>query len=125
MKKMNMLSILTVGLLSVASVNAADYSMVPTNDFEVIKAKIIDSNPSNFTINVKSLSNLGADQEAPVFSVYTSSSKPSECADFRNLEISYKKPEKYLRQFDLSDKPDVVKAIENSNCVAIKNIPSS
>ena len=111
--------------LGLNTANADDFKLVATNDYEPVKAKIIDSTPENFTINVKNLSNLGVDQDAPVFAVYTSGSKPSECADFTTVKITYKKPEKYLRLFDLSDKPEIVSAIEKQQCVAIKNIPAT
>ncbi len=104
--------------------NAADIKMVQTTDFEPIKAKIVSDVPSEYTINVKFLTNTFADTDADVFSVYTSSTRPETCADFRHLELSYEKPSKFLRVFDLSKNEEIIQAVNKQQCVAIRNIPS-
>lgn len=108
-----------------ADAPAKEVKMVQTSNFEPIKAKIVSDVPSEYTINVKFLTNTFADTEADVFSVYISSTKPENCADFRHLDLSYEKPSKYLRVFDLSENEDVIAAVNQYNCVAIKNIPSN
>lgn len=118
----------TLSLMALSFAPAAmaqEIAMVNTKQFQPIKAEIVKSDPSEFTINVRNMSNLGADQKADVFSVYTASSQPEQCADFTNVELPYEKPEKYLRVFDLSDKPEIMTAIEKHQCVAVKNIPAS
>tara|TARA_B100001750_G_scaffold245879_1_gene266611 strand:+ start:980 stop:1366 length:387 start_codon:yes stop_codon:yes gene_type:complete len=120
---------LTLGLIAITFTPSASaqeqIAMVDTNRFQPIKAEVVNSEPSNFTINVRNFANMGVDQKADIFTVYTASSKPEQCADFRDVELPYTKPEKYLRQFDLSNQPDIMKAIEDTQCVAIKNIPPS
>lgn len=117
--------ILTVTVLLTFSmmgcVNANDIQAISPDGHEGIKADVVDSTPSNYTINVKSLSNLGVDQEAPTFAVYTSGSKPDTCGDFTKTDLTYTKPEKYLRRFDLSNNQDILSAIETYNCVVIPN----
>ena len=90
---------------------------------EAIKATVVNDSPGSFTIDVEKLANLGADQEAPTFAIYLTDSLPKTCGDFRELELPYKKPEKYIRKFDLSDHKDVLAAIDKFGCVVMKNVP--
>ena len=111
-------------MLSVISLHSAlAYDLISIDNYEPVRAEIVNSDPSQFTINVRNLSNIGVDQKAEYFSVYTTSSKPENCADFTNENLPYEKPEKYLRQFNLSDQPEILEAIESVGCVAMKNIP--
>jgi len=98
--------------------------MVSPKGHEAIKAKVIKDDPSDYTINVKMLRNMGVDEEAETFAVYISSRLPKECDDFSSLEIPYSRPKKYLRRFDLSSHMDVYDALQDHKCVVIKNIPS-
>lgn len=98
---------------------------VPASDHETIKAEILDKDPSNFTIDVKKMANMNADDNAKTFAVYTSDSKPDMCGDFRKLELPYQKPEEYKRVFDLSDHPEVLDALDTYHCVVMRNIPPS
>lgn len=113
------------GLLWAAAFDAraANVALISPAQFQPIKARITDDDPASYTINVKNLSNLGVNEDAPVFAVYISSSAPAECADFTHLSLRYWKPGKYLRTFDLSDNPEVIDAIHTYQCVAVKNIP--
>ncbi len=120
---MFMLLMMMLGL-SARMVKAEDTSTISPKGFEPIRAKVINETPANFTINVKFMTNTFADTEAPIFAVYTSSTKPDQCADFRNLGLSYNKPSKYERQFDLSENVAVIDAVKKYNCVIIPNIPS-
>ena len=105
------------------SAQAQDIPTASPSGFQPIKASVISETPSAFTINVKFMANTFADTDAPIFAVYTGS-KPDLCGDFRNTELSYKKPSKYERQFDLSKHPDILQAIETYACVIIPNIPA-
>ncbi len=98
-------------------------ALVSPEEFQPIRADIINKEPSKFTIDVENLANLSADEEAPVFAVYTASSLPDQCGDFRELELHYKKPSEYKRQFDLSGHKEVLEAIDSYGCVVMKNIP--
>lgn len=102
---------------------AADVALVEPSKFQPIKASVTNDDPANYTINVKSISNLGVNEDAAVFAIYISSSAPPECADFTHLSLRYWKPGKYLRTFDLSDNPEVIDAIHAYQCVAVRNIP--
>ncbi len=115
---------LIVGLLpSSANAGANSIKEIPTRKFEQVKANVVDNDPGNFTIDVYSLANLFVNQEAPDFAVYLTTSAPKLCADFRNTKLAYTKPEKYYRQFDLSNHQDIQDALEKYRCVVIKNIP--
>lgn len=111
-------------LFTLAIAPASYASTISPEGHQAIKAKVIDETPENFTINVKTLANFGANEEAPTFAVYTASSLPKECGDFSDLSLKYQKPEKYLRVFDLSSNMKVLDAINAHECVVIKNIPS-
>jgi hypothetical protein len=102
---------------------AQDIATTSPDGHQAIKAKIIDANPAQYTINVRTLANFGANENAPTFAVYTSARPPAQCGDFSNLEITYQKPTKYTRVFNLTRHRDVLKAINAYGCVVIKNIP--
>lgn len=106
--------------------HSADVPGIPSIDpheFQPIRASITNPDPGKFTIDVRKLANIGANEDAPIFAVYTSSSIPTKCGDYRDLELPYWKPSKYKRTFDLRDHPEVLKAINAYQCVAIRNIP--
>lgn len=94
-------------------------------EFQPIRADIVNDSPSRFTIDVENFANIGADEEAPVFAIYTDSYMPDECGDFRDLELDYRKPSKYERQFNLSRHKDVLEAIDVYGCVVIGNNSAS
>ena len=98
-------------------------ALVSPEEFQPIRADIVNSKPSKFTIDVENLANIGADDNAPVFAVYTQSTLPDQCGDFRALELNYKKPEKYKRVFDLTRYKEVLDAIDSYGCVVMRNIP--
>lgn len=95
------------------------------HEFQPIRADIVNKTPSRFTIDVENFANIGADEEAHVFALYTESYMPDECGDFRSLELDYKKPSKYERQFNLSQHREVLEAIEIYGCVIVSNNAST
>lgn len=98
-------------------------STVSPSDHETIKASVLSDNPSAYKIDVKKFANMGVNEEAPTFAVYITESVPARCGDFRDLELPYKKPTKYERQFDLSEHKEVLAALDHYGCVVMKNIP--
>jgi hypothetical protein len=102
---------------------SASYAVISPNGHQEIKASVINDDPSSYKIDVKKLANMGVNEEAPTFAVYTKSSLPSQCGDFRNLELPYKKPTKYEREFNLSGHPEVLNALDSYGCVVMRNIP--
>lgn len=107
-----------------ASANDNEIATTSPENHQPIKAEVIDSSPENYTIDVHSLSNLGVDENADTFAVYTASSLPKTCGDFSDTDLSYNKPEKYKRSFDLSENPEVLSAIEQYQCVIVPNKPA-
>lgn len=103
----------------------AGVTSVSPQGHEPIKATVVDKSPGHYTIDVKKFANMSADQEAPTFAVYVTGSLPAQCGDFRKLDISYKKPTKYERQFDFRKHKDILKAIDEYGCVVIRNKPSA
>lgn len=120
------LSAIALGVSGAGHSHAAygDVDMVRTQDHQPIKARVLNEDPAQFTINVKNLSNMGVNEDAPTFAVYTSSRMPQQCADFSSVALRYEKPEKYHRKFNLSQHRNILTAIKDYNCVVIKNIPS-
>lgn len=115
---------LTIFTLSIGLAFGAVPTISPEGH-QAIKAKILNPDPKNFTINVRYLANLGADENAGTFALYTARSLPSQCGDFSDLKLSYDKPEKYKRHFDLSSHEEVITAINEYQCVIVKNIPTN
>ncbi len=103
---------------------SGNFSVTSPGGHETIKASVLNNDPSAYRINVKKLANMDVNQEAPTFAVYIRSSIPSKCGDFRDLELPYKKPTKYEREFNLSDNPEVLEALKSHGCVVMRNIPS-
>lgn len=135
-KRLAVLTLIPALLMGMTTANAERPSVrmnKPSQDIattspqghQPIKAKIVDPNPSHLTIDVKTIANLGADQNAPTFALYTTPRPPAHCGDFAHLEITYQKPTQYTRAFNLSHHRDVLKAINSYGCVVIKNIPPS
>ena len=117
------LTLVLVASTFISTAQADEIKTTSPENHEAVKASVVDSDPANYTINVKSLSNLGVDEEAPTFAVYISGSKPDTCGDFSATPLTYQKPEKYLRQFDLSKNPEIVTAINEYKCVVVPNKP--
>ena len=104
-----------------SSAQSNDSSAVAQTEPVPIKAEIINNDPSSFTIDVEFMENADANTDAEFFAVYVSDEKPSDCGDFRDIDLSYDKPEEHQRRFDLSDHDGVLDAIEQKKCVIIPN----
>ncbi|MCE7887658.1 MAG: hypothetical protein DYH13_09195 [Alphaproteobacteria bacterium PRO2] len=111
----------TVYVLARVQKSPAKSSQTSSASHEAVKAEIINSDPAHFTIDVHTMANLGVNEEAPTFALYTSENPPANCPDFSNLDLPYKKPEEHKRQFDLSEHEDVLKALEKHHCVVVRN----
>jgi hypothetical protein len=108
-------------LMIALPVQAESLKVVAPKGHQAIKAKVVNPEPKNFTINVRMLANMGVNEDAPSFAMYVSGSLPKQCADFRPLKLSYTKPQKYQRKFDLTKFPQVLTALEKYKCVVITN----
>lgn len=121
------LTVILIGSMqqAIANTNEAPktVALITPKGHQAIKANVIDFDPATFTINVKKLANIGANEMAPTFAVYTSTRLPKQCADYRHLNVDYKKPSKYKRVFNLSDNRDVIDALRSYGCVVVKNKP--
>jgi len=113
-----------LALMAITTPAMAAEKTVPSEGHEAVLASIVNPAPENFVINVRKLANLGVDEDAPTFAVYTTGRVPETCGDFRALELPYEKPEKYTRRFDLAKHTDVITSLEKHGCVVMKNIPS-
>lgn len=101
-----------------------DISGIPSiapDDFQPIRATVVDKTPSHFTIDVKNFANITADENAGAFAVYIENTLPAKCGDFRYLDLPYRKPSEYTRVFNLSRHPEVLKAIRVYGCVITNN----
>ncbi len=98
-------------------------STISPSGHQAIKASVLDTNPSAYKINVKKIANMNVNEEAPTFAVYIKGSLPGRCGDFRKLELPYKKPTKYEREFNLSQHKEVLDALNRYGCVVMRNIP--
>ena len=111
-------------LLLASPAMAANFDVAPSSGHQPIKAQIVNPNPSHFEINLKKAANMGADQKAKTFAMYTTSAVPAQCGDFTAETISYQKPDKYHRVFNLTEKPEVLSALKEYGCVIITNKPA-
>lgn len=102
-----------------------DLPAISPEGFQPLRASIINSDPARFTIDVRKFANIGVDEDAPNFALYTGSTLPTKCGDFRDLELAYWKPSKYRRTFDLSKEEKLVRAIDGYGCVVLRNGPSA
>ncbi|MCD8563131.1 MAG: hypothetical protein LRY54_03610 [Alphaproteobacteria bacterium] len=97
---------------------------VPPYAHEAVRASVVNTEPTSYTIDVKTVANIGVNEDAPTFAIYITRRLPDTCGDFRKLELPYTRPGKYKRQFDLSHHKDVIRALNTYSCVVIRNIPS-
>lgn len=102
-----------------------DIPSISPEGYEAIRASVINPNPASYTIDVRKFANIGVNEDAPMFAVYTGTSLPSKCGDFRDIELSYWKPEKYKRSFNLTNQEKVLRAIKGYGCVVLRNAPSA
>lgn len=122
--KIALLSLAATAALATSAIAAAIPTASPSA-YEPIRAEITNADPAHFTINVKLLANMFADDDAPIFAVYTSNTVPQTCGDFANTKLTYQKPDKYTRVFNLTNHPGILQAINEYKCVIIPNIPPS
>lgn len=90
---------------------------------QALRASIVSEDPAHFTLDIRKFANIGVNQEAPTFAIYTANSLPAKCADLRGEDLPYWKPSKYKRAFDLRGHDDVRKAIDGYGCIVIRNQP--
>ena len=102
-----------------------DLPSVSPEGFVPLRASVVDSNPARFTIDVRKFANIGVDEDAPTFALYTKNTLPGKCGDFRDVELSYSKPSKYRRVFNLSGEDKLLRAIDGYGCVILRNGPSA
>lgn len=99
-------------------------SMAPEGN-QVLRASVVSKNPAHYTLDIRKFANIGVNQDAPTYAIYTGNSLPVKCADLRGEDVSYWKPSKYKRTFDLRGHEDVIKGIEGYGCVVIRNLPTA
>lgn len=95
--------------------------LVPTSNFESVRARVIDDTPSRFTVDLGFIRNLGVDRSAPYIALYDQSSKPSMCADFRHITMRGQKLPGNKRRYNLSGQPDLLQAMHEHRCVVVPN----
>lgn len=88
---------------------------------EPLRADIINSKLSSFTLDIQQFANIGVSEDAPTYAVYTNGSLPATCGDFSEADITYWQPSKYRRSFDLRGHDDVVKALDEYGCIIVKS----
>ena len=120
MKKLMLITCLFIATPAMA----ANFAVAPSSGNQPVKAQVVDSNPAHFEINLKKAANMGVNQKAPTFAMYTTDEVPGQCGDFTKDSIAYQKPDKYHRVFNLTQKPEVLSALKQYGCVIIKNKPT-
>lgn len=95
--------------------------LVPTHNFESVRARVIDDTPSRFTVDLGFIRNLGVDRGAPYIALYDQSSKPSMCADFRHITMRGQNIGGNKRRYNLSGQPELLQAMRDHRCVVVPN----
>lgn len=98
-----------------------DIPAISPEGHEAIRASVIDSTPSRYTIDVRKFANIGVDEAAPTFALYIRTSLPSKCGDFRDVELPYRKPAKYKRTFNMTGEEKVLRALGEYGCIIVRN----
>ena len=102
---------------------AGKISTVSPANHEPVKFSVQNADPSHFTINLKKVANLSVNQDTKTYALYKTAALPDRCGNFLKSDMDYQKPDKYHRIFDLSQKPEVLKALDKYGCVVIPNKP--
>lgn len=100
-----------------------DLPSISPEGHQPIRASVLNPAPSHFTIDVRKFANIGANEDAPTFALYTGSTLPKRCGDFRDLTLDYWKPDKYRRVFNFSGHEKVVRALDGYKCIVLRNSP--
>lgn len=112
--------------LSVSAANdaqAASYRVNSTSGIDGIRASVVaGSTVSRLKVNFNFLQNIGTDLSEPAFVIHQQSSKPSACPDFRGTRVPVIERGMTTQTFDLSDRPDVVEALQDYQCIIVDNI---
>lgn len=95
-------------------------SMLPEGN-EPIRASVVNTDPDNFTLDVRKFANIGVDEGAQTFAIYIDTSLPRKCADFRGLNLPMWKSAKYKRSLNLSSHPEVIEGLNGYGCIVILN----
>lgn len=88
---------------------------------EPLRADIVNTKLSNFTLDIQQFANIGTSEEAQTYAVYTKGTLPGTCGDFSQAELTYWEPSKYKRSFDLRGHKDVVKALDKYGCIIVRS----
>ncbi len=96
---------------------------IPPQGHQSIRATVINEDPAHYTLDVRKFANIGVSEDAPTFAIYTSSSLPAKCGDFRGLTVPQWSPSKYKRSYDLRGQDKVMKALKGYHCVVLRNAP--
>lgn len=99
-----------------------DLPSISPEGHEPIRASVINPNPASYTIDVRKFANIGVDETAPTFALYTGTSLPSKCGDFRDIELPYWKPDKYKRSFNMTGEEKVMRALQEYGCIVLRNV---
>lgn len=94
---------------------------IPPAGHQTIRASVVDKNPAHYTIDVRKFANIGVNEDAPTFAIYMTSALPTKCGDFTEVDLHYWKVSKYKRGFNLSEHPEVLKAIKAYGCIVLRN----
>ena len=108
---------------SASAAEAAPYNVSSTNGIDGIRgAPVEGSSPSALTVNFNFLQNIGTDMSEPHFVIHQQRSKPSACPDFRGSRVPVTNRTLTTQTFDLSQRPDVVQALQDYQCIIVDNI---
>lgn len=123
MNKQLIFGLLAAFLIAFGAEAKTPFAVSPAQGHQPVKVKVTNQNPDKFTISLKSFANLGVNKKAKTYVMYNTSSVPEKCGDFSKLDVNYKKPDKFTRIFDLSDKKEVIQAMNEYGCIIIPNKP--
>jgi hypothetical protein len=95
---------------------------IAPQEFDAVRADIVNDEGGVIVFNVRKFANIGVDETAPFFAVYTGKSLPAKCGDVRNLDLSYWSPSRYRRAFDVGGAPEFRQALDGYGCAVIRNM---
>lgn len=108
---------------SQGSADSAPYKVSSTRGIDGIRASIINgSTISAVRVNFKFFQNIGTDMSEKYFVIHQQNRKPSACPDFRGTRVPVTNRTLTTQTFNLSGRPDVVRALQDYRCIIVDNI---
>ncbi len=101
--------------------NAESLPTISPASFQIVRGTLGDEEATSYTIDFNQLANILVSETAPYYAVYTNSTLPGTCGDFRDLVIRSWKTSDHMRTYNLSGNDKAIEAMKTYGCIVVRN----